>query len=220
MARRVPLARARPRDDLRSRSLTRTLVPPARSQGGEYAHLNVEGLRYNHEEFRSFLSGDAIKNPEHETFRWSLDECTTTLGLEVIHQVTSCAIVAKMTEFILHNEIFEEDGCGSLYYASTSPIGEDGPWPARSTVAGISNGDSEHPGPGVVFIAYSHTIAPMLRSGTALCHPCATAPPRPFDIDALMQAEVPLGADHADAREPYRRDAHASIAPVYYLYFF
>lgn len=72
---------------------------------------------------------------------------------------------------------------------------------------GISCGDSPHDLKGVVFIVFSHAIAPLLRAGAACVAPCDRSPPTGFDIEAMAEACVPLGADNKDARAEYRLSA-------------
>jgi hypothetical protein len=42
--------------------------------GEPYEHLMVEHLLLGHEEFRSILDGDVVKNAERENGRWTLNE--------------------------------------------------------------------------------------------------------------------------------------------------
>ena len=154
------------------------------------------------EELRSFLEGDVFSNPQRDTGRWTRSECEGLLGLKAIFVVTRNSVIAKMAEIILHSRRFAKDGIASCAFAASMPTGSV--WPARSSVRAVSAGDSKHEGPGVIFITYSHAIAPLVRSGRVDMLVSQRAPPRGFDCKKMAESAIDPG--NSD-RDTYRQQS-------------
>ena len=157
-------------------------------KNGPFAHLpKPSGCR--REELRSFLSGDVVQNPNHQTGRFGVAQCQKLLGLKSKPWTCSTPLVRKLTEFIVHNEHFKPGGMGSLAYLATAPDFESAEWEAKVTVCKISAGDADQDDDTCVFfVTHSNLIPQCVREGTARILMRTGNPPTPFDLEGMVGA--------------------------------